>query len=563
MSLSNDLPRGFVKHVVRNAHIVARQVANATATGTHHNTTAEAAKKSHAIERQQTSSLEAPVVAIILGGFILTFIFFVLIGVTCKYANRPKTAARPQIQSKGMYQPSAAGYGSQAASYTAGGYRGDQSMHDVSSPNVGLLDSAQPMGRGGRYEEADNSLGSSDGLHNANGGYGMAMAPSRSASSFSGDENQRFAPSRGGHARGASSGIELPASAASATFRRNVSGSHPPIHHGSDDSYDSPHKSHGVMPDGSGFTPGQVFDYNAVNGGAPKGTNEMREARNSYLGGPPAVLPRRSSVNMAAPAGPQPRPYPRGPPPASSKNRRSRYTQNMSSSADTSAMRRSRIDSVGPGTYRKSMFMSQEDQDSMPGSGFAGGSQMRRTTSNNNDRAGAGPRPLRRVESIGKGDPRRTSRFQGSNAASRMSMMVPEEDAHVPATSPGGYRDGLPTMSGNGLMPGGPGGWDSGQRSPYGGSSNGSNSPLGPLGPNDPMLTMQQQQQQFMQQQPPPHMQGGGVRMMNYGAGFGAPMPRPGMTTAQISSPSSFAQAAPLGAGFGRIDHTAASRQIL
>ncbi len=139
------------------------------------------------------------------------FCFFVLIGVTCKFANRPKSNARPHAQAKGMYQPSAAGYGTAAAATYGGTYRGNESMHDVSSPNAGLLDSAQPMGRGGQYEEADSSLGSSQGLPGGNitkGGFGMI--PSASASSFSGDEAHRFAPSRGGHARGASSGIELP-----------------------------------------------------------------------------------------------------------------------------------------------------------------------------------------------------------------------------------------------------------------------------------------------------------------------------------------------------------------
>ncbi len=189
----------------------------------------------------------------------------------------------------------------------------------------------------------------------------------------------------------------------------------------------------------------------------------------------------------------------------------------------------------------------------MPGGELAGGSHIRRTVSNNNDRSGPAPRPLRRVESIGKGDPRRSSRYHPNNRSSRIpSMMMPEEDeyASMPAHN-GGYRDGLPATSGNGLLPtshnGGGGGWNDGRHSPYGGSSNGSSSPLGPLGPNDPMLSMQQQQQQHLA-----GVNGGGVRMMQYGAGFGAPMPRPGMATTQISSPSSFAQAAPLGGGLGR-----------
>jgi len=210
------------------------------------------------------------------------------------------------------------------------------------------------------------------------------------------------------------------------------------------------------------------------------------------------------------------------------------------------------------------MFLTQEGHDAMPNGDYAGGSQMRRTTSNNTQNGGAKGANLRRMESIGKGDPRRSSRYHPNNRASRIpSMMVPEEEAfETVATSPRGYREGLPNLGGQGLLP--TAGWDNGRRSPYGGSSNGSSSPLGPLGPNDPMLSLQQQQQQLHQ-----HMnggRGGGVRMTPYGAGFGAPMPRPGMATTQMSSPSSFAPAAPLGAGLGRgmeASSHAASRQIL
>lgn len=534
MTLQNDLPQGFVKHVVRRANIVARQ-AVATRSATHAAATATATKIP--IEAKQTSSLAPLVVIIILGGFIGIFILFVLIGITCKFANRPRTDRRPQLQPKAMYQPSAAGYGTAAASY-GGAYRGNESMHDLSSPNAGLLDSAQPMGRGGRFEEADSSLGSSNEIaianghagNGANGGFGMI--PSNSGGSLSRDESHRFGPFRGGHARGSSSGIELPASAASATFRRNVSGSHPPIHSNGDDSYDSPH-SGSILPDGSGFTPGQIFDHNAINGGAPKSSAEMRENRSSYLAGPPndLLLPRGSPAQH----NPQARPYPRGPPPATSNNRRSRYAQaQLSSSTDMAATRRSRIDSVGPGTYRKSMFLPAEAHDAMPDGEYSGGSQMRRTTSNNTQNGAARGANLRRVESIGKGDPRRSSRYHANNRASRIPSMVVQqkEDFETFATSPRGYREGLPDVGGHGLLP--TPGWDGGRRSPYGGSSNESSSPLGPLGPNDPMLSMQQQQQQ-QQQYTSGGGGGAGARTMPYGAGFGAPMPRPGMATTQMS----------------------------
>lgn len=525
MTLQHGMPQGFVKHVVRRADIVARAAANVT------QSTTATPKASSQIARTQTSSLEAPVVAILLGGFLGVFLIFVLIGVTCKFANRPRADQRPQADSKAMFQPSAAGYGSAAASYGR-----NQSMQDVSSPSIGLLGSAQPMGRGGQYEEAaDSSLGSSNGLHGnnrAHGGFGMI--PSHSAGSFSGDEADRFAASRGGHARGNSSGIELPNPAASSAFRRNVSGSHPPVHSPGTESYDLPHSATAFAPDGSGFTPGQIFDHNAITGGAPKTSAEMREARTSYLGAAPSVMPRRASL-VQTNANPQARPYPRGPPPSSSKNRRSKYANpQLQSSNDSQATRRSRIDSVGPGTYRKSMFLPQES-DSMPSGDYAGGAAVSRSVSNG--KSGA----LRRVESIGKGDPRTASRYQHNNRISKVpNIMMTEEEEYAR----GGFLDGMPSMGGNSLMPSN-NGWDDGRHSPYG-SSNGSSSPLGPLAPHDPMLSMQQQQEQH----------GGGVRMMPYGAGFGAPMPRPGMATTQVSSSSSFAPAAPLGAGLG-------TRQIL
>ncbi|KAF6767529.1 hypothetical protein PSEUBRA_005544 [Kalmanozyma brasiliensis GHG001] len=551
MTLQNDLPRRFVKHVVRRSALVARQAVSAAPSAT-----SSAQNDHHKIARTQTSSLEAPVVAILLGGFLGTFFLFVLIGVTCKYVNRPRTDARRQPAARAMYQPSAAGYGSAAAGTNPNAaFRPNESMHDLSSPNAGLLTSAQPMGRGGRYEEAaDDSLSSNGMGHDrvapgVNGGYGMM--PSHSASSFSGDESQRFGGPRRGHARGASSGIELPGPTASATFRRNVSGSHPPVHSNADDSYDSPRLTNGftsasVAPDGSGFTPGALFDHGAYNGAPSKSPNDQRDHRTSYLDGPPAgVLPRRASLNPPPNNNPQQRPYLRGPPPASSNNRRSRYHQNQSS-GDLSGMRRSRIDSVGPGTYRKSMFMSQDGSYD-----HQNGSQIRRNTSKNN-----GPKSLRRVESIGKGDPRRSSRFTPNNRTNRPATIVAEELTLPPSITQSGYRDGLPASSGDALLSVGV---QDGRRSPYSGSSNGSSSPLGPLGPNDPMLPLQQQQQQQQYMAPPP----GGPRMMPYGAGFGASMPRPGMP---MSSQGSFAPAAPLGAGLGRgmeAPGHAASRQIL
>lgn len=518
MTLPNDSQRRFVKHVVRRATIVARAAATASASA------AQNPKKPNAIAREQTSSLKASAVAILLGSFLGVFLLFVLVGITCKYANRPRSDTRPHGHAKAMYQPSAAGYGSAAAGYSAAA-----SMQDVSSPNVGLLDSAQPMGRGGPHDDGDDSLGSSNATppaHAALGAIGtFGMIPSNSAGSFSGDDPRRFGPARtNGHARGASSGIELPGPAASATFRRNVSGSHPPIPPHSDDSYDSPQPGYAVasgsiLPDGSGFTPGQLFDHNAINGGAPKASSEMREHRSSYLRGDPGVLPRRASLVRDQA---QQRSYLRGPPPSSSKNRRSRYHQNQPST-DSSAMRRSRIDSVGPGTYRKSMFLPEGES-----AEFANGSQIRRTTSRNND--GSDPKPLRRVESIGKGEARRASRYTPTNGSSRNPASVMPEDYHMP---PAAHRDG--------------------------GSSNGSVSPLGPLGPNDATYTMEQQQQQQQQ-----YVSGDGVRMP-YGAGFGGPTPRPSLPTTQISSPSLFASAAPLGAGLGggmQPTSYAASRQI-
>ncbi|PWY99590.1 hypothetical protein BCV70DRAFT_226924 [Testicularia cyperi] len=433
MALSQELPTRFAKRVVRRAQLAAAEAVTTTTNG---------------ITREQTSSLDPFVVVAIVGGLLAVFVVFVLLGIILKLVNKPKSEARHQLYpSKGMFQPSAAGYG------TAGlAARGpNESTHDVSSASVGLLDSAGPMGVGGRYEEGDSSLGSSNGagddFHRGQVGRGPSQAHAQGH----------------GHVRGLSSGIDFPPP--SAAFRRNASGQHPPL--SAENSFDGHQASHAAAfgpmgtPDGSGFTPGQVFDHGAVMGG------------DIGHGAPPnGARPRQSSLMQP----PSQRPYQRGPPPAVSRRRSGRYAQGSSDFSQ----RRSRIDSVGPGTYRKSMFLNDDDQTP----DFNGGSQVRRMASRDRD----GGSTLRRVDSVGKGDHRRTSRYQGGAGAGRIPSMINPDPRGGFGSGRGlpddGFGAGQNTV--NALMSRQGADWDASAnaRGPIPPRGPGAGGPLGPLGPS-------------------------------------------------------------------------------
>lgn len=433
MAMHNQLPKRFTKHVVRKA----LNAASAPLPAQHHGVPSHIQARDFVATKAklQTSGLTLFEVAIILGGLAGLFVLAVFIGLILKFANRPKTEARhPQYTPKGMYQPSAAGYGTATP-------RPEDSFHDISSAKAGLLDSAVPMGHGGIYEDADSSMSS--------GGYHPSA-----------DDARR--PLARGHTRGASTGIDI--SAPSAAFRRNASGQHPPI--GANHAFDGPQYStrggyaSDRAPDGSGFVPGQPINQSAVFGSPP---------RNAPQG---IIHARQASLN---PNG-QPRPSNRGPPPSTTRTRPGRYANASQDSTATNGTRRSRIDSIGPGTYRKSMYLNENnsavDQNSAP--------HVRRTPSG---RDGA-PVNLRRVDSVGKGDPRRTSRYQPGARGGRLpSMMDLDGNGAMPTRTPprnafapaGDQMKGEAGWGGNDLGSA-PGYVDQNGRSARG--------PLGPLTPN-------------------------------------------------------------------------------
>ena len=356
-----------------------------------------------------------------------------LIGLICKLANRPRSEARHDVYAKGMFQPSAAGYGSRRAPATA-----DNSMEGTSA-SANLLDSASPMGSGGRYTDPDVSAGGSSDSHT-----------SRT------------------HVRGKSSGVNFPGPPAA--FRRGGGGQqHPQLGQQTfhmDSAMAGPSFSD-AAPDGSGFQPGQVFNYGALNGGAPR----------MPTGAPNGYAPRQGSLRPTSMA--------RGPPPALSRSRSGRYAQG----ADPS--RRSRIDSVGPGTYRKSLYLPEDGgrksiflTEESTAAYLSINEPVQRKPSNGRNAGG-----LRRVDSIGKGDPRRVSNYNGSGGGKRGLSVY--DNGYDGAAGPGQpsvmTRGSSMNQSGAGAGAGaGANGYQVGRVSP--GRPDAphmmTSGPLGPLGPS-------------------------------------------------------------------------------
>lgn len=178
---------------------------------------------------------------------------------------------------------------------------------------------------------------------------------------------------RAGHSRGQSTGISLPGATAASNRR---GGPHPPI------------QGNSIAPDGSGFKPGQIYNHSSpATSPGPSG----------YASRPNGMGPPGMEANQKVPSN-----VGMGPPPAVDSRRRSRYAR-----ADGR-----RIDSVGPGVIRKSMFLGPGDE------GINGQDGMPRSTSSN----------LRRVDSVGKGDPRRKSTYQDPGRKSRSASIYNNGD---------------------------------------------------------------------------------------------------------------------------------------
>lgn len=207
---------------------------------------------------------------------------------------------------------------------------------------------------------------------------------------------------KGGHTRGHSSGIQLPGATAS-TARRGAP-AHPPIN-----------GAH-VAPDGSGFQVGQPVNFQQQ-------PNQKRSPNGYGPAGPSFARPQQQHRATPSKVG-------LGPPPATDAKRRSRYARNDNR----------RIDSIGPGAIRKSMFMPDE------GNPFPEGAP----------RTGAN---MRRVDSIGKGDHRRKSTYTFENSASKRgglsiyNNLDSSTDSHA-TSDPLGVKPALPPgLSGQNRIP--------------------------------------------------------------------------------------------------------------
>lgn len=156
-----------------------------------------------------------------------------------------------------------------------------------------------------------------------------------------------------GHTRGQSSGIQLPG--ATMASSRKTAARHPGY-------------TTGYGPDGSGFKPGQAVNIGGI---TPAGPSSPEASR--------SVLPPHARVGL-------------GPPPAADARRRSRYSKAVSR----------RVDSIGPGQLRKSMYMNGDE---------GNGERPRRVSRKFSDGAETNQGGLRRVDSVGKGDHRRRSQY--------------------------------------------------------------------------------------------------------------------------------------------------------
>ncbi|KDN47723.1 hypothetical protein K437DRAFT_91039 [Tilletiaria anomala UBC 951] len=287
-----------------------------------------------ALAYDATSSISAITILSILGGFIFVFLTCIAISRILAITNRPSREAFPYqaASGKGMYQPSA----NMPSRLTA-----TSGQSRIASASAGLLAGAAPMG--GR----DSTVGSVDTLP-----YGQAP-------------HLDFA-GRGvlQHTRGASSGLGFPGPPTAARRGPGAQGGqqHPPLGGGSGSGAPAP------APDGSGFQPGAVYTGASVaprlrsplHNGPPPASDGRRQSRYNRIGG---GLNGGLGVHTAGAQQQQQQPL--------------RDPHNRMSMAD----RRSRIQSVGAGVYRKSMYM--DDPQAAGASGSTG---------------------IRRVESISRGN---------------------------------------------------------------------------------------------------------------------------------------------------------------
>ncbi|CAO1623999.1 unnamed protein product [Sympodiomycopsis kandeliae] len=392
----------FVKHIVRQppeqlepTKVFVRAATAASETTNQIYTVTVSGK---VIEQNRAAGLAPQAVVVVCGALAVLWITFVMIGVLCKYLNKPRSANHTgdYMNSKGLYQPSAAGYGADRASRPPQGsvtLQPNQDPKKMYGSKTNLLASAGPMGKGS-MDSPSMDAGTPD----------LSLSMSRSREYFDTPTKSSVIGQPGQHHRTTSSSVGLPGPAASRRGPNASHSHHPPVAGPSTMTMDPFAGSSPAGPDGSGFRPGQVFNHSAFGMAGP--SHQLRNPPSAPNG------PRSSRVMHG-----------QGPPPArSNSNRRSRYS------------RAPRIESLGPGQIRASRYF-EEGAD-----WEQGGMDSPERPANNNRKS--------RYGDGGRGPASRRSQyggFDGVRSPSIYGLQAAEEEAIRRAQSEG-FGAGSPSV---------------------------------------------------------------------------------------------------------------------
>lgn len=251
------------------------------------------------------SGISAMAVIVLIGSLVVLWLVTVMIGVMCKYFNKPRSALHDGAYANGgLYRPSAAAYGARSTS--------DAKTEDPKKTfgsKASLLDMAQPMGRA-----ASPGIPDSPDVSMSVGHFEMPLTQHAGRMAY-----QQH------HQRSSSSSIGMPGPPAASRRAGAAGQQHPHLAGGGSGAPDGSYYQPGQLysaPQQHGPQAGQVFAY-------PPGPSGPRGPQQGY-GGPGVA--RSNSKAM------------RGPPPARSNSaRKSRYAKPA------------RVESLGPGEIRRYM----------------------------------------------------------------------------------------------------------------------------------------------------------------------------------------------------------------
>ncbi|PWN20657.1 hypothetical protein BCV69DRAFT_195214 [Microstroma glucosiphilum] len=249
------------------------------------------------------SGISAMAVIVLIGSLIVLWLVTVMIGVMCKYFNKPRSALHDGAYANGgLYRPSAAAYGARSTPEAK-----TEDPKKSYGSKASLLDMAQPMGRAASPGAPDSPDVSMSGGH-------FEMPLTQHAGRIAYQQH---------HQRSSSSSIGLPGPPAASRRAGAAGQQHPQMAGGGSGAPDGSYYQPGQLysaPQQSGFQGGQTFAY-------PPGPSGPRGPQQGYSG--PGVA-RSNSKAM------------RGPPPARSNSaRKSRYAKPA------------RVESLGPGEIRR------------------------------------------------------------------------------------------------------------------------------------------------------------------------------------------------------------------